>query len=157
MSCLNLKKFLGHIFVLYFLIGCGYQPILDKKNQNFSIISYNLEGNKRLGGLLKNNLITTKNENNVLILNIKSKKKSSTADKSQTGKIITYKLNLEFEITANDKNDNIVFSKVYARVKNYSAAEVHMDTLNNEKKLLESLIETVANELQIDLNSIYQK
>ena len=31
-----------------------------------------------------------------------------------------------------------------------------LDTLNNEKKVLESMIETIANEILISLTSIYQ-
>ena len=41
----------------------------------FTITKFTLEGNKRLGGLLKNNLITTKKEENRLTLTIKSNKK----------------------------------------------------------------------------------
>ena len=54
-------------------------------------------------------------------------------------------------------SNNLIFSKVYTKTKNYTSADIHTDTLNNEKKLTESLIESIANELQTDLNSIYRK
>ena len=134
--------------------GCGYQPILNEENQKFSISQFNLEGNKRLGGLLKNNLIVIKKNKNSLVLDIKSEKKTVIANKSQTGKILSYNLTLNFEINAS-KNQNIIYSKVFTKTQNYNAADVHSGTLNNEKKLVEILIESIANELLIELNSIY--
>ena len=154
-----MKKFeLNKIFifaaVINLLLGCGYQPILNKDNQDFSVSKFNLEGNKRIAGLLKNNLISTKNALNVIELNIKSEKKTAVSNKSQSGKVLTYSVTLTFEVTASG-NENILFNKVYTKSQNYSAADVHSDTLNNEKKVVESLTESIASELQIELNSIF--
>ena len=149
------SKILMLIITSYFIWGCGYQPILNEENQKFYISQFNLEGNKRLSGLLKNNLIVAKKNKNSLVLNIKSEKKNVVANKSQNGKVLSYALTLSFEISAS-KNKNIIYSKVFTKTQNYNAAEVHSGTLNNEKKLVETLIETIANELLIELNSIYQ-
>ena len=67
-----MKNFkLNKIFIfavgINLLLSCGYQPILNKDNQNFSISKFNLEGNKRISGLLKNNLISTKWGENRLV------------------------------------------------------------------------------------------
>ena len=149
------SKILVLIITSYFIWGCGYQPILNEENQKFSISQFNLEGNKRLSGLLKNNLIVVKKNKNSYVLNIKSEKKNVVANKSQTGKVLSYALTLNFEISAS-KNKNIIYSKVFTKTQNYNTADVHSGTLNNEKKLVETLIETIANELLIELNSIYQ-
>ena len=141
-----------------FLLSCGYEPILNKENQKFTITKFILEGNKRLGGLLKNNLITTKKEENSLTLTIKSNKKTNVVDKSQTGKILTYGVTINFDITAvSDIDSRIVFSKVYSRQQSYGASDVYLDTLNSEKEVVKNMIESVANEIQIELNSIYQE
>ena len=155
---INFKNFklIATSFLFLLIIACGYQPILNKENQKFTIVKFNLDGNKRIGGLLKNNFLNVKKSPNKLILNIKSQKKTAVVDKSQTGKVLTYKLTLEFDISVNKEDNEIVYSKVYSRSQNYAVSDVHMDTLNNEKKLVESLIESVAGELQIELNSIYQ-
>ena len=155
MKYCDLNRILILIITSYLIWGCGYQPILNEENQKFSISQFNLEGNKRLSGLLKNNLIVAKKNKNSLVLNIKSEKKNVVANKSQTGKVLSYALTLNFEISAS-KNKNIIYSKVFTKTQNYNAADVHSGTLNNEKKLVETLIETIANELLIELNSIYQ-
>ena len=57
MKNFKLNKIFLFVTSIYLLLSCGYQPILNKDNQNFSISKFNLEGNKRIAGLLKNNLI----------------------------------------------------------------------------------------------------
>ena len=155
MKNFKLNKIFFFAVSINLLLSCGYQPILNKDNQNFSISKFNLEGNKRIAGLLKNNLISVKNAVNVIELNIKSEKKTAVSNKSQSGKILTYSITLTYEIAASD-NNNVLFTKVYTKSQSYSASDVHSDTLNNEKKVVESLIESIASELQIELNSIFK-
>ena len=87
-------------------------------------------------------------------MDIKSEKKTAVSNKNQSGKILTYSITLTFEVAASD-NKNVLFTKVFTKSQNYSASDVHSDTLNNEKKVVESLIESIASELQIELNSIF--
>ena len=154
MKDLKLKKIFTFVISINLLLSCGYQPILNKENQNFSIAKFNLEGNKRIGGLLKDNLISAKKAANLIELDIKSEKKTAVSNKSQSGKILTYSITLTFEIAASE-NKNVLFTKVFTKSQNYSASDVHSDTLNNEKKVVESLIESIASEIQIELNSIF--
>tara|TARA_A100001011_G_scaffold398885_1_gene504981 strand:+ start:1116 stop:1589 length:474 start_codon:yes stop_codon:yes gene_type:complete len=157
MKCFKLIKVLLFVSIFYLSSNCGYQPLFNKDSQSFSISSYNLEGNKRISSLLKNNLVTIKKDENLLILNINSKKKTAVADKNLTGKVVNYALTLDFEISASNTSNNVIFSKVYTKTRNYASSDLHSDTLNNEKKLVESLTEAVASELQNDLNSIFTK
>ena len=123
----KINKTLMLLLAFGFLMSCGYEPLLNKENQKFSITEFEFEGNRRLGGLLKNNLfVINKEETNNLTLTIKSNKK-------------------------------IILSKVYSREQNYSASDIHLDTLNSEKKIVESMVESVASEILIELNSIYQE
>ena len=154
MKNFKLNKIFFFAVIINLLLSCGYQPILNKDNQNFSISKFNLEGNKRIAGLLKNNLISVKNSVNEIELNIKSEKRTAVSNKSPSGKILIYSVTLTFEIAASD-NNNVLFTKVFTKSQNYSASDVHSDTLNNEKKVVESLIESIASELQIELNSIF--
>ena len=70
---------------------------------------------------------------------------------------MTYAVTINFDITAVSNLDNkIIFSRVYSKKQNYAASDVYLDTLNTEKEVVKNMIETVANEIQIGLNSIYQ-
>ncbi len=158
MKTYKFNKILFLLLTSYFLLGCGYEPLLNVKSQNFGITKVVLEGNKRLGGLLRNNLIVSKKEENSLTLTIKANKKNEISNKSDTGKVLKYAISLNFEITAvSDNGGEIALSQVYSRKENYDAADVHIDTLNNEKKAVETIIESIANEILISLSSIYQE
>ena len=158
MKKLKINKILLILFSCFYLLSCGYQPILNKENQKFSIKEFELKGNKRLSGLLRNNLITTKKESNNLKLIIKSDKKTSISNKSETGKILQYSVNVNFEITVEEyEGSEIIISKIYSRQKNYSASSIYLDTLNNEKKVVESMIDSIATEILVELNSIYKE
>ena len=139
-------------------MSCGYEPLLNVKNQKFGIVKFQLDGNKRLGGILKNNLITSKKEKNNLTLTIKADKKSEISNKSDTGKVLKYAVTINFQITATDnKSGQIILSQVYSKKQNYDASDVHLDTLGNEKKATKNMIESIANEILIGLSSIYQE
>ena len=128
------SKILMLIITSYFIWGCGYQPILNEENQKFSISQFNLEGNKRLSGLLKNNLIVVKKNKNSYVLNIKSEKKNVVANKSQTGKVLSYALTLNFEISAS-KNKNIIYSKVFTKTQNYNTSLFYTSPSPRDKHL----------------------
>ncbi len=158
MKTSKLKKILFIVLLCNFVFGCGYQSILNKEDQIYSIKEFSLEGNKRLGGLLKNNLITPKTDENNLIVNIKAQKKNQISNKSETGKVLKYSVSLTFEITAVKVIDkNIVLSQVYSKKQDYPASDVYLNTINNEKKVLEGMVESIANEILIGLSSIYKE
>ncbi len=158
MSIQKLNKTLFFLLTFCLLLSCGYQSILNKENQRFSITTFVLEGNKRLSGILKNNLITTKKRENNLTLTIKTTKKNKISNKSETGKVLQYAVSVNFEITAvNNRDQAIILAQVYSKKQNYAASSVHLDTLNNERKVVENMIESVANEILIELSSTYQE
>ena len=62
------------LILLNFLMGCGYQPLLDEKQRRYSIESFivNDEGDVRLGQILVNSIGASKSDFNKLSLNIKN-------------------------------------------------------------------------------------
>ena len=50
-----------------------------------------------------------------------------------------------------------MFSRVYTQKQNYGASDVYLDTINSEKEVIKTIIESVANKTQTGLNSIYQE
>ena len=89
-------------FILSFLSSCGYQSLLNENSKKFGIKSFNIEGNKRLAQILKNNLVSSRNKSNNLILDINARKNRSITHKDSTGKIIEYNLKISFDLTATE-------------------------------------------------------
>ena len=144
------KTLLCFYFILFlsFLSSCGYQSLLNENSKKFGIKSFNIEGNKRLGQILKNNLISLKNKSNNLILDISARKNRSITHKNSAGKITEYNLKISFDLTAIESvSRRKVLSKTFALDSNYKASDIYIDTLNREKKIINELTETIATQI----------
>ena len=158
-NCKLYKTLLCFYFILFlsFLSSCGYQSLLNENSKKFGIKSFNIEGNKRLGQILKNNFISSKNKSNNLILDINARKNRSIAYKDSTGKIIEYNLKVSFDLTATESiSRKKLLSKTYALDSNYKTSDLYLDTLNREKKITNELIETIAIQILTDLSLAYE-
>ena len=59
----KIVKILFIYFMSTFLLGCGFEPLLSQKNQIYGIEKTFIEGDRRLGQILVNNLnLTTTSE-----------------------------------------------------------------------------------------------
>ena len=47
------------IVFLSFLSSCGYQSLSNENSKKFGIKNFNIQGNKRLAQILKNNLVSS--------------------------------------------------------------------------------------------------
>ena len=157
-SCKLYKTLLCSFFLLLlsFLSSCGYQSLLNENSKKFGIKSFNIEGNKRLAQILKNNLVSSRNKSNNLILDINARKNRSIAHKDSTGKIIEYNLKISFDLTATESvSQKKILSKTFALEGNYKASDLYLDTLNREKKVIDELIESIATQILTDLSLAY--
>ena len=159
-NCKLYKTLLCFYFILFlsFLSSCGYQSLLNESSKKFGIKSFNIEGNKRLGQILKNHFISSKNKSNNLILDINARKNRSITHKDSTGKVIEYNLKISFDLTATESvSRKRVLSKTFTLDSGYKPSSLYLDTLNREKKIINELIETIASQILIDLSLAYEE
>jgi hypothetical protein len=159
-SCKLYKTLLCFHFILFlsFLSSCGYQSLLNENSKKFGIKSFNIEGNKRLAQILKNNLVSSKNKSNNLILDISARKSRSIVHKDSTGKITEYNLKISFDLTATESvSRKKVLSKTFTLDSSYKASDLYMDTLNHEKKIINELVKTIATQILTNLSLTYGK
>ncbi len=157
-SCKLYKTLLCFYFILFlsFLSSCGYQSLLNENSKKFGIKSFNIDGNKRLAQILKNNLVSSKNKSNNLILDIYARKNRSIAHKDSTGKIIEYNLKISFDLTATESiSRKKILSKIFTLDSNYKTSDLYLDTLNREKKIINELTEAIAAQILTDLSLVY--
>ena len=159
-DCKLYKTLLCFHFILFlsFLSSCGYQSLLNENSKKFGIKSFNIEGNKRLAQILKNNLVSSRNKSNNLILDINARKNRSIVHKDSTGKITEYNLKISFDLTATESiSRRKILSKTFALDGNYKASDLYTDTLNREKKIINELTEIIATQILTNLNLAYEK
>ena len=161
-NCKLYKNLLSFYFILFlsFLSSCGYQSLLNENSKKISIKSFNIEGNKKLAQILKNNLVSSKSrdKSNNLTLNINARKNRSIIHKDSTGKIIEYNLKISFDLTATESvSQKKVLSKTFTLDRNYKASNLYIDTINIEKKIINELIESIATQILTTLSLAYEK
>lgn len=144
------------ILILNLISGCGYEPLVSKKERDFSIERFEISGNKRLGRILTNNMSTSKGRSNQLYLDINSKRSREISNKSTSGKILEYTMDLTFDVKAIDTiNRNIIYKKIHSKKLSYKASDLYFDTLSKEKKLINNATKNIANQILMEINLIY--
>ena len=133
---------------LLFLNSCvGYEPIFSSTNLQFKIIDYSIKGNKVLGKQIYSQLYnlskSNKNDEDVQDIDIFieiSKDKSATT-KSNTGKILEYKISLNTKvIIKNHATKNEILNQVFSSSSSYQVQTQHSETIKLENRNVENLI-----------------
>ena len=150
------KKILFGIFVLIFLQSCGYQPLLTGQNQNFSISTVNIYGDKKLSLTLGNYFSEVEGTENNLILEIKGSKQKVFSNKNSIGATSEYTVTVYFDVKViSEQSKELVFSEVFSQSNSFKASKVHLDTLNRENKIVDNSIKSIADQLTKRLNVIF--
>tara|TARA_B100000029_G_scaffold217367_1_gene215150 strand:+ start:56 stop:532 length:477 start_codon:yes stop_codon:yes gene_type:complete len=150
-------KILFFFSFLFLLQNCGYQPLLTEKNQEFTIDSFNISGDKKLGQMLVNRFMKIENAPNVLICDLKSEKKRSVSNRNRAGNVLEYTLDMVLDFKAiSASSGNQVLQKRYSKKTSYKSSTLYSNTLSREKKITNDLVKSIANQIITDLNIIYK-
>ena len=156
-----MKNFLIPFFlVLFFTTGCGYKVIDRSKFGNFGIAEMNTSGETRINYKIKNKLFfnTDKNNNNLIILDLESKKTKKIEEKNDKNEITKYRLFIKVDVSFKKITDTETSSFIVKKTGIYSVGNRYSQTLSNEKKLTEILtndvVDEIFDELSIKLNDI---
>ena len=143
------KNLYFSIILLFIFSSCGYQVVDKKKLQTFNILEINTTGEKRINFKLKNKLLSFKKENNkeLIILEINSKKIKSVKDKNIKNQITKYQINLDIEVGYRRSNEIKMNSFIVKQNGTYDVSSQHSQTLNNEKKLIDLLINDISEKI----------
>ena len=139
------------IFCLLVLSNCGFK--LAQNTYDFSIVDINTSGDKNISYLLKNKLnFGSREKSNQLEIEIFSKKIKTIKEKNITNQITKYEVKIvsriEYKTLPNGDLNNFTISKFG----DFSVTSEHLNTLNNEKKLIEVLINVIAEEILLNLS-----
>ena len=138
------------IFCLLFLtISCGYKIINDTQINNFSIKEIKTIGDKRINFKIKNNLqsYATNNNKNDLVVILNTKKEKNIKEKNIKNEITKYQISIAVNITFNKIGDDKKYTLNLINNGDYLVADNYSTTLNNEKKLIDDLIENISGKI----------
>jgi len=139
-------------FFLFLLSSCGFKVVTNTNNYKFDDIY--ISGDKRVNYTLKNKLISSSNPKsiNVIKLNIFTNKEKIIKEKNISNKITKYEIKInakvDFTFIKNGMKDNLTIVKTGF----YDVGTRYSETLNNEKKLTNILIDRLTKEIIKNLN-----
>ena len=129
------------------LSSCGYSRLNDQSNE-FKFNSIEINGDKRLSFILKNNLnLLSKPESKKsydLLINLTSSKTSKIKD--TTGKTTRFNMVLNGDIKLTDDNKAIK-NRSFTVSNDYDVSNNHSDTIRNEKNSIQNNIDSLSEEI----------
>jgi len=152
-----IKKLFLVIFI-FFLTNCGYEPLYTNKNNSLiEFNSINTAGdekiNKRIISLMRIN--KKQNNSSLYSLLIDSNKKREILAKDTSGDITSYKLSLKVTLSIIDSinKEKVIKSKEFNSSYTYKNAENKFQLSQDEKNIIDNLIESSVKKIIIFLNS----
>ena len=147
-----MKKIITKSFLFLFLfatVNCGFKVINESEKNNFSIQEIKTSGDKRINFKIKNNLLnySKKNNQNILLIDLSTKKTKNIKEKNIKNEITKYEISLNVNVRFNLINNDTNYKINLSNKGDYLVADNYSATLNNEKKLINDLIENISEKI----------
>ena len=145
---MTVKKIL--ITLIFILISsCGFKIANQLENVDFFVNDITTKGDKKINYQLKNDLFfQLKNKTGKPInLKINTEKTKSVNEKNIKNEITKYQIDIIVNIEIQNENYTKIEQFNVTENGNYNVVSQHSITLNNEKKLIELLIESLTEKI----------
>ena len=91
------------------------------------------------------------------MFNIHSTKTRGVSNRSASGSALEYNLNIVFELEAISSSTNeVIFKKSFSEKSSYKASNLHINTLNREKKIIDNTVNNIADQITTQLNLVFR-
>ena len=134
---------------LVILTSCGFEVIDKRELLNFNIKEISISGDKRINFELKNKLSSYNdtNSNKIIKIELDTKNTKSIKEKNINNEITKYQIKVivNVKLIRTDNLNNLEFS--VEREGNYVVADKFSQTLNNEKRLIDNLIDKISEDI----------
>ena len=124
--------------------SCGFKKINDQAVNLIYISKFKLEGEKRVGYIIKNQILLISNKlgKNKIEIALRAQKIKNTKEKDKTGKISKETVTVTAIIDI--KTDERIITRSFSRSGDYEIANNHSDTITRERKIISNITDQVA-------------
>ena len=149
------KNLIKLIILLFFISGCGYNPIFSNKNSNFSIYELTTSGNSKLNKIINNKLNNYKGSDSQkqFSVTIDTYLNKEIASKDSKGNPKTYRINLETNILVKDASGSVK-EKKFSKAIDYNNRSNKSNLKKYESETSKNLAEKISDEIIVYLQSI---
>ena len=149
------KNLIKILILLFFISGCGYNPIFSNKNSNFSIYELTTSGNSKLNKIINNRLNNYKGSDGQkqFSVTVDTNLNKQIASKDTKGNPKTYRINLKSNVSIKDSDGNLK-EKLFSKSVDYNNRSNKSELKKYENETSKNLAEKISDEIIIYLQSI---
>ena len=143
-----MNKLLKLFTLIALLTNCGFKVVNNNELRNFNIVEIETSGESRVNFSLKNNLINKKiNNNRKIKLDLETDKIKEIKENNIKNEITKYSITITTKVNFELISENKLGEFTVSKKGNYNVQEQYSQTLNNEKKLIDSLTDEIVEEI----------
>tara|TARA_B100001778_G_C18276491_1_gene488949 strand:+ start:52 stop:510 length:459 start_codon:yes stop_codon:yes gene_type:complete len=150
-----MNKILNYILILFlfFLLSCGYKPILKVKNYKFSINVEEVSGDEKINSIIINNFNNLKNDKKKYDINLSSKKEKKILSKDSKGDPSIFELEINVNYSLKD-DGKIIIEKNLNRRTTYNNITDKFELENYENSIINNLSKNMSDIIILSISEI---
>ena len=150
------KQYFYLLIIIALTTACGFTVVDKSSFINFNIVDITTSGEKKINYKIKNKLFSfsQSNEKKQLKIEIDSNKEKRIKEKDIKNEITKYEIDILVKITFYEINSSSKIKEFSVRKEGeYNVVSQHSQTLNNEKKLIEILVDDLADQIFFEIGT----
>ena len=147
-----MTRIIVYSFCLLLLSNCGFS-VLKRPPINFEIVNIDTVGDKKINFKLRNDLLFLKENNQEKLIEIKIEtiKNKDIKEKNDKNEITKYEINIVTNVEYNYLDDPQKSKFTIVESGDYVVDKQHSKTVNNEKNLIRTLVDSLSEKLLLNL------
>jgi hypothetical protein len=138
------------LFFLFLLSSCAYEPILNKKNYEFSINIDKINGDHKINSIIVNNFYNLKDKEKKYDLTISSTKEKNIISKDSKGDPSIFELQINVNYSVKKDGKTLIVNKINRKA-TYNNITDKFELENYEKNIINNLSTNISDKI---INSI---
>ena len=147
-----MSKIISTLTILFFMVGCSYEPILSKKKENFRLNIITMEGDNTINEIIKRNLMDKSSGNKVYIIHLSSIKNKEIVSLNEKSDPTSFKLEVVADYKVTEKDVIILKNKISKEVR-YNNINDKFELSKYEDGILRNLSEIISSEIILSIRA----
>ena len=147
-----MSKIISTLTILFFMVGCSYEPILSKKKENFRFNIITMEGDNTINEIIKRNLMDKSSGNKVYVIHLSSIKNKEIVSLNEKSDPTSFKLEVVADYKVTEKDVIILKNKISKEVR-YNNINDKFELSKYEDGILKNLSEIISSEIILSIRA----
>ena len=143
------------LFFLFLLLSCAYEPILSKKNFEFSINIDKIDGDKKINSIIVNNFYNLKDKEKKYDLTISSTKEKNIISKDSKGDPSIFELIINVNYSVEKDGKTLIVNKINRKT-TYNNITDKFELENYEKNIINHLSTSISDKIINSISEIHE-